>query len=123
MTLKLQGKGSKFLREFEKAIETREPHIINYQVLNNHPNLTFKAGFILLLNKLGEPGRAWVQVNSPNSWVVVPEHYHRLTEWLTEEIDHHSQEEANSELPEDFGFTDTKVADVTFIIPSINNSR
>ena len=123
VTLKLQGKGSKFLREFEKAIETREPHIINYQVLNNHPNLTFKAGFILLLNKLGEPGRAWVQVNSPNSWVVVPEHYHRLTEWLTEEIDHHSQEEANSELPEDFGFTDTKVADVTFIIPSINNSR
>jgi hypothetical protein len=123
VTLKLQGKGSRFLGEFKKAIETREPHIINYQVLNNHPNLTFKEGFILLLNKLGEPGRAWVRVNSPNSWVVVPEHYDRLTEWLTEEIDHHNQEEADSELPEDFGFTDPKVADVTFIIPSINNSR
>lgn len=123
VTLKLQGKGSKFLGEFEKAIETREPHIINYQVLNNHRNQTFKAGFTSLLNKLGEPGRAWVRVNSPNSWVVVPEHYHRLTAWLTEEIDHHKQEEANSELPEDFGLTDTKVADVTFIIPSTNNSR
>jgi len=123
VTLKLQGKGSQFLREFEKAIETREPHIINYQVLNNHRNLTFKEGFILLVNKLREPGRAWVRVNSPNSWVVAPEHYDRLTAWLTEEIDHHSQEEANSEFPEDFGFTDTKVADVTFRIPSINNSR
>jgi len=123
VTLKLQGKGSQFLREFEKAIEKREPHTINYQVLNNHRNLTFKEGFILLVNKLREPGRAWVRVNSPNSWVVVPKHYHRLTEWLTEEIDHHSQEEANSELPEDFGFTDPKVADVTFRIPLINNSR
>jgi|AGSF01.1.fsa_nt_gi hypothetical protein len=123
VTLKLQGKGSQFLREFEKAIETREPHIINYQVLNNHPTLTFKEGFILLLNKLREPGRAWVRVNSQNSWVVVPEHYHRLTKWLTEEIDHHNQEEAKSELPEDWGFTDPKVADVTFRIPSINNSR
>ncbi|TAG90732.1 MAG: hypothetical protein EAZ09_21790 [Oscillatoriales cyanobacterium] len=123
VTLKLQGKGSQFLREFEKAIETREPHIINYQVLNNHPNPTFKSGFILLLNKLGEPGRAWVRMNSQNSWVVVPEHYHRLTKWLTEEIDHHNQEEAESELPEGWGFTDPKVADVTFRIPLINNSR
>jgi hypothetical protein len=117
VTLKLQGKGSKFLTEFKKAIEKREPHIINYQVLNNHPDPTFKKGFRLLVDKLKEPGRAWVQENSPNSCVVAPEHYQTLTEWLTEEIDRHSQEEEKSGLPKGFELTDPPEDDVTFTIP------
>jgi hypothetical protein len=116
VTLKLRGKGSQFLREFYNAIDMKEPHIINDQVLNKHTNQTFKDGFRFLVDKLRKPGRAWVKM-SEDKWVVASEHYHKLTEWLTEEIKHHTEEEANSGLPDDWGLSDPPETDVKFTIP------
>lgn len=97
LRLRLQVKGSEFLRKFLNAINETEPHIIDYYVLKEDENY---HGFKALIGKLKNPKVGWVQLNAPYRWEVTAEHYDDLTDWLYNEINRQSEEEEEREEAE-----------------------
>ncbi|NER03557.1 MAG: hypothetical protein F6K17_13515 [Okeania sp. SIO3C4] len=125
--LNLKGKGSDFLNDFYYAISDTEPHIINSSKLigksgadENMPNL-IRA----LVDKLRQPNRGWVERNEENTeWVVKPEHYHQLVNWLQEEIKRQKklEAEAKKKVGNGFGFSHLEETEVEFKMPLNPNS-
>ncbi|GGA17390.1 hypothetical protein [Okeania sp. KiyG1] len=128
VTLNVKGKGSNFLNNFYHAISEVEPHIINYSALTQkyRTDENMHNPIRVFIDKLREPRRAWVVRNTNNTeWVVPPEHYHQLVNWLQKEIKRQKSSEAEigEEIDFGFGFSELQETPVQFKIPVNPNSN
>ena len=124
VTLNVKGKGSDFLNNFYYAISEVEPHTINYSALTQkyRTDENMQNPIRAFIDKLREPRRAWVVRNIHNTeWVVPPEHYHQLVNWLQKEIARQKSSEAEKEEDIDFGFgfSELEETPIQFQIPKI----
>ncbi|NEO51695.1 MAG: hypothetical protein F6K54_00425 [Okeania sp. SIO3B5] len=128
VTLNVKGKGSDFLNNFYYAISEIEPHTINYSALTEkyRTDENMHNPIRAFIDKLREPRRAWVVRNNNNTeWVVPPEHYHQLVNWLQKEIKRQkfSEAEMGEEIDFGFGFSELQETPVQFKIPVNPNSN
>lgn len=121
VTLNVKGKGSNFLNDFYYAILEIEPHTINYSALTqkyrNYDNMQNPVR--AFIDKLREPRRLWVIRNQENTeWMVPPEHYHQLVNWLQKEIKRQKSLEAEKKIDYGFGFSEEETT-IQFQMPKM----
>ncbi|MDJ0735753.1 MAG: hypothetical protein QNJ47_17105 [Nostocaceae cyanobacterium] len=86
LTLKLQGKGSTFLKEFYQSIHPQK-RTIDQKKLLNHPNFSFAFGFRQLLDEFTNPSLDCIKYSHIDDICYVPEKaYFVLVDWIKTQI-------------------------------------
>jgi hypothetical protein len=97
INLRLSGRASTFLEEFQDSIHPRT-YVIDYERLHDNANLTFASGSRILLEALRNPKIQWIDIshdeeNNVEEWFVFPNHYASLMIWLNDEIVRQAEQE------------------------------
>jgi hypothetical protein len=83
ITLKLNGKGSKFLENFLASTDITTQKI-NLDSIRKHENPTFKAGFIILFNALRI--RQWIVQDNKGNFQISDQYYQDFYMWISNAI-------------------------------------
>ncbi len=92
IALRIEGRGSDFLALVYQAIHP-ETGAVDFATLQAHPNGSWRLASRMLADRLRSPRIGWLVVDE-GYWAVPPEHYVRVTSWLSEHLRHEAEAEA-----------------------------